>query len=236
LRLKVFLADPLSEGWYDHDWPELPEVTILRRNRLRPGARVFDLGAHQGVVAMMLAHEVGTSGQVVALEALPHNAETAEKNVSLNGMSQVEVIQAAISDRSGTMTFHQRLNGSLDGGTGDQGELVVPTLTIDELAERFGMPDVVFLDVEGAECLALSSASRVVASPADFFIEVHVGQGLEKLGGSVQQVLSHFPRERYELLGRAEGDAEFRPLTENDPLFSDRFFLVALRHAPAHES
>lgn len=236
VRLKVFLADPLSEGWYAKDWPDLPELAILRRSRLRPGNRVFDLGAHQGVVALMLAHEVGVTGQVVALEALPHNAEIARKNAALNEVAQVEVIHAAVSDRSGTLTFNQRLNGSLDDGSADQGQVVVPSVTLDELADRFGMPDVVFLDVEGAECLALSSASRVLASPADFFVEVHVNAGLEKLGGSVQEVLSHFPQDQYERLGRAEQDAEFRPLVENDPLFSDRFFLIATRHAPTPES
>ena len=67
--LKVLLVDPLSEGWYDVDWAELPEIAALRNSLLRPGARVFDLGAHQGVVAMMLAREVGERGLIVAVEA-----------------------------------------------------------------------------------------------------------------------------------------------------------------------
>jgi hypothetical protein len=53
--LTVRLADPLAKGWYDHDWPELAEITLLRKGRLHEGARVFDLGAHQGVVALVLA-------------------------------------------------------------------------------------------------------------------------------------------------------------------------------------
>lgn len=54
-RLKVYLADPMAQGWYDSDWPELPELARLRQSRLRPGARVFAVGAHQGVVAAMIA-------------------------------------------------------------------------------------------------------------------------------------------------------------------------------------
>jgi protein-L-isoaspartate(D-aspartate) O-methyltransferase (PCMT) len=72
--LRIALRDPLAEGWYDHDWGTQPEIDVLRSGRLRPGARVFDLGAHQGVVALMLARIVGPAGHVVAVEAEPHNA------------------------------------------------------------------------------------------------------------------------------------------------------------------
>src|SRR4051812_44160356 len=64
-ELRIELGDPLAQGWYDNDWPELPEVVLLKRHGLRRGARVFDLGAHQGVVALMLADAVGPTGQVI---------------------------------------------------------------------------------------------------------------------------------------------------------------------------
>src|SRR5688572_27418763 len=50
VELKVLLGDPLAERWYDLDWPALPEFELLRHHGLGPGARVLDLGAHQGVV------------------------------------------------------------------------------------------------------------------------------------------------------------------------------------------
>ena len=228
-RFKVYLADPLAQGWYDNDWTELPEITLLRTSKLQPGARVFDIGAHQGVVALMLASEVGTSGQVVAVEPSPHNCAAALKNQDLNGAVQMEVIQAAVSEKTGTLSFGRGLNGQIDDGTGARGQFDVDSTTIDALAIRFGMPDLVFIDVEGAEHLALEGAYRVLQTDADFFVEVHVGYGLEKLGGSVEKVLSYFPQERYSLVGRAEADKEFRLLTMADHLFSDRFFLIARR-------
>jgi FkbM family methyltransferase len=228
-RLKVYLADPLSQGWYDHDWPPLPEIAELQKSRLRPGARVFDIGAHQGVVAAMLALRVGPSGQVVAVEASDHNCRAAAKTRELNGLSQVEVVRAAVAERPGRLDFNEGLNGQIDDGSGSTGRVSVDAITLDGLAERFGPPDVVFLDVEGAECLALSGGHRVLASGADFFVEVHVGCGLEKLGGSTARVLSFFPADQFELLARAEGDAAFRPLGRDDPLTRDRFFLIARR-------
>src|SRR5215831_18416703 len=157
-RLRVYLADPLSQGWYDHDWGNLPEITALQESQLRPGARVFDVGAHQGVVAAILARVVGPTGQVVAVEANPHNCRAAVKNRELNGLPQIEVVQAAVSDKPGTLVFNKGLNGRIDDGSGAWGRLSVEAITIDRLADRFGLPNVVFIDVEGAEFLALAGA------------------------------------------------------------------------------
>ncbi|MDW8244845.1 MAG: FkbM family methyltransferase [Thermogemmata sp.] len=225
----MYLADPLSQGWYDHDWPLLPEIVELQKSRLRIGATVFDIGAHHGVVAAMLAMQVGPFGRVIAVEASRHNYLVALKNRDLNGLNQIEVVHAAIADQSGTLMFNEGLNGQLDDGTGAGGRVLVKALTLDELAGKYGLPDVVFIDVEGAEHLALSGGRRLLGSDTDFFVEVHVGCGLEKLGGSVADVLSYFPKDRFDLLVRAEADSEFRPLEPHDPLINQRFFLIARR-------
>lgn len=226
--LRVHLGDPLAAGWYDHDWAEIPEIAVLRGTCLRAGARVFDVGAHQGIVALMLAREVGSSGQVIAVEPNPHNAAAAIKNRDLNQLHQVEIVEAAVSDRSGTVIFSEGLDGQLDDGSGDGGRMTVVSTTVDDIAARFGMPDVVMIDAEGAECMILAGAQRVLASKAAFAVEVHVGCGLEKLGGSVDRLFAFFPSNRYAVLGRSEADETFRPVTEDDPLTRDRFFLLAL--------
>jgi FkbM family methyltransferase len=225
--LKVHLADPLARGWYDHDWPQLPEIVALRGTSLREGARVFDLGAHQGVVAMMLAREVGAAGRVIAVEPNPHNAAVALKNRDSNGMTQIDVLQAAVSDHAGTLVFNEGLDGQIDDGSGAFGRISVSSTTLDDLADRFGMPSVVVIDVEGAECLVLAGGQRVLASGADFVVEVHVDAGLEKLGGSVERVISYFPPSAFTLMVRSENDERFRPFRQDDPITQCRFFLLA---------
>ncbi len=227
-NLKVALNDPMAAGWYDCDWDELPEIALLRNHSLKPGGLVFDLGAHYGVVAMMLAREVTASGKVVALEASPHNANAIRENQSLNELNQIEVVQAAVSSQPGTLVFNEGLNGQIDDGSGAWGRFEVNAITIDALAQQYGDPNVVFLDVEGAELLALAGATRTIGTAADWFIEVHTKHGLEKLGGSVNEVLAHFPEDRFERYIRAEEDTQFRLYRPNDPALADRFFLVAL--------
>ena len=103
----------------------------------------------------------------------------------------------------------------------------VVSVTLDGLAEQYGLPGLVTIDVEGAECMVLDGGQHVLASGADFAVEVHVNTGLEKLGGSVKRVLSFFPAPRFIVSMRAEGDEVFRPLADGDPLLHDRFFLLA---------
>lgn len=162
VRLKVRIADPLAQGWYDHDWGPLPEIDLLRHGALTPGARVFDLGAHQGIVALILAHHVGPSGQVVAVEALPHNARLAAVNRDLNGFAQVHVEAAAVADRPGELEIAMDLDAQVKHAATDIGTVRVPAVTVDQLAERHGPPDVLFIDVEGYECHVLRGAARTL--------------------------------------------------------------------------
>ena len=229
VRLKVRIADTLAQGWYDHDWGPLPEIDLLRQGALHPGARVLDLGAHQGVVAMILAHHVGPSGQVVAVEALPHNARMAEVNRDLNGFGQIRVEAAAVSDQPGELEISTGLNGQVRNAATDIGTTRVPAVTVDGLAERHGPPDVLFIDVEGYECHALRGAGRTLERRPECYVEVHGGCGLERAGGSVADVFRLLPASGYELLAWTE--ARPMPAVVAGPADcpQGRFFLVARR-------
>jgi FkbM family methyltransferase len=224
VSLQVQIADPLGKGWYDRDWDAMPEVELLRQHGLRPGATVFDLGAHHGVVALVLADIVGRSGRVVALEADPHNVEVARENARLNPAYPVRVVHAAISDTSGELLFTH------NGHVGDDSEsgMRVRCMTIDELAAEHGRPDVLFIDVEGFECQALRGAAATLASRPDCYVEVHVGEGLERFG-SVDEVLAHFPDETYaKWVADLDAGQGFVPYAPDLPLLARRFMLVAI--------
>lgn len=225
--LTIQLADPLGEGWYDQDWPELPEVALLRRHGLRTGARVFDLGAHQAVVALMLARVVGPEGRVVAVEAEAHNARVARVNRDLNGAENLEIVHAAVASAPGTLEFFEGLNGSVDV-SGGWGRVSVPARTIDDLAREFGPPDVLFIDVEGYEREALRGAVETLARCPDAYVEVHAGAPLSRFGATPEDVIAYFPEGRYERWMASDESPEFIPLRLESPLLKDRFFLVAV--------
>ena len=143
-----------------------------RRARLRyrrtPGSGRHDARPRSGFV-----------GLVLAVEPNPHNAAVALKNRDLNGMTQIEVLEAAVSDQSGTVVFNHGLDGQLDDGTGAGGRMSVACVTLDELRAAPRHAGFVMIDVEGAECRVLKGGSRVLQSGADFAVEVHVNHGLK---------------------------------------------------------
>ncbi len=66
------------------------------------GGVFYDIGANLGFFSLLAAHLSGLeAGRVVAFEPAPDNAEAIRVNAALNRVSNVEVICAAVADRSG---------------------------------------------------------------------------------------------------------------------------------------
>jgi FkbM family methyltransferase len=228
-QFQLWISDPTAKSWYDRDDPEVPsEMSFLAQHRLRSGATVFDCGAFQCLIAMILAKFVGTTGKVVAVEASPHNYEASIRNCRLNDASNVAVIHSAVSDTSDPIEFNYRGNGQVDDGTGAFGRIAVPSISVDELTRRYGPPDVLFVDVEGFESKVLRGAVATLSrySP-DCFFEMHVGCGLEKFGGSVKSFIDSLHGYGYQLWMSGPGLDTFIPFSERSSLVEARFFLIA---------
>lgn len=239
VRHKVVIASEYGER-YAGDWPELQEIAWLKRGRLKPGARVFDLGASYGVIAMMLADVVGPAGEVIALEAQPAVAEVLAEISALNHLPQLTTLNAAVARESGSIPFGR--HGSVDDGTRRWGDQQVPAFSIDDLARRHGRPDVVFVDVEGYELEALLGAPESLQRGPDWFVEVHDPSMLAPYGATAEDVLGCLTGAGYEVLigleapyvqapdGGRVPQYPLMPLAETPrQVFSGRFFALAGR-------
>jgi FkbM family methyltransferase len=198
--IKVIIADPTAAKWYRDELPTASEMHFIRDYALKPGAHVFNIGAHQAVIASMLAQIVGSEGLVVALEPDPFSYNIALQNKALNQLDQIEVLHAAGADVSMMIEFGLAVGTS--GQIAAKGDglptISVQAYSVDDLTERYGRPDVLYIDVEGFEEKVLSGARRTLESARpDCVIEVHIGLGLEKQGGSPAGILSFFPPEIY---------------------------------------
>jgi len=149
---------------------------------VHPGAVVWDVGANVGLFGFAAAAAAGRTGRVVAVEPDTWLVGLLRRSALLEGdRGPVAVVPAAVSDRPGLGRFHiarrNRSTSYLDGyGTtqtgGSRAEQVVPTITIDLLAEQFPWPDVLKIDVEGAEMLALAGAVNTLARKPVVICEV----------------------------------------------------------------
>jgi hypothetical protein len=219
-ELRLHIADWIGREWYGSGLHELEEIRLLSQHQLRPGACVFDIGAHQCVVALMLAGVVGKSGRVIAVEADYHNARVGRVNAELNEAANVEVLYAAAAAEEGYLTIGPVPN--------------VKAVTVDALSCEYGAPDVLYIDVDGAEVQVLKGAKETIRTHRpDLFIEVHVGAGLEAAGGSIEAVLQHFPADAYDLLVfRDEKGSQPVPYRSDLSLLESRFFLLAISRSP----
>jgi FkbM family methyltransferase len=216
----------VGKEWYDRDWPSIEEINLLSANRLKVGARVFDLGAHQGVYAMIMSRTVGNSGRVVALDPNPTNIELATENCRLNEIDNIELVQAACGSQCGSIRFGHQLNSLV---AQDGNGFSVDVLTVDHLAAKYGPPDVVFIDVEGFEGEVLTGARLTrERSESDWFVEVHMNGSLQSFGWTCDQILAFFPSERYCNYVASESERVFVSMENGMHLLTDRFFLVAI--------
>lgn len=223
IPLTLKIADPMANLWYGQGCDrELPELAFLRQRRLRPGARVFDIGAHQGVLALQLASIVTNIGRVVGIEPGEFNYRAALANKAINAATNLTIINAAASERNQEVRFHQGLNGRIGQGR------PVPSCTIDFLSRYYGIPDVVFVDVEGYEQMVLQGAPMTLHAGPDWHVEIHQGTGLEWFGGTAKAIVTQFQSAGYTLYVQLRMDyrGEYQPLTH---IPSGHFYLIAVR-------
>lgn len=220
--LRIELADAMAEGWYDRDQPHTAELQALEdRGWLVPGATVFDLGAHQCVVALMISRAVGPKGTVVAIEAERHNARVATRNRDRNGATNLHIIHAAASSAAGVLNFEEGLNGRVNESA--IGTTQVRAVSVDELAAEYGPPTIVFVDVEGFENLVLDGAAMTLrAATAAFLVEVH---DVDRRVGTLAEIVAHFPDGwKLEQAPVEVARQEFVPFAGDD---LGRFYLLA---------
>src|SRR5688572_13621160 len=72
--------------------------TRLFRELIRPGMVVVDVGANIGYFSLLASTLVGPTGRVYAFEPDPVNCALLRKNVRLNRVTNIEVIESALSD------------------------------------------------------------------------------------------------------------------------------------------
>lgn len=153
-----------------------PEVQEALATLVRPGMRVFDIGANAGFFSVVLARLVGPDGEVVAVDPDPANLESVREQAQLNPELRLTPVHAAVGAHLGRGQLHADRPGSPMARVHDavDGERGLDVVTIDHLESTHGRADVIKLDIEGAEVEALEGAPRALArATGTWLIETH---------------------------------------------------------------
>jgi FkbM family methyltransferase len=139
-----------------------------------PGMIAYDVGANIGYLSLLLSLFVGTQGKVVAFEALPENIERLHANLALNKTgAHVQVVPAAVVERTRAVRFligPSDDTGKAEGSAGRQKvtyqeSIQVEGLSLDDFVYGQGgpAPDLIKMDIEGGEVLALPGMRRILS-------------------------------------------------------------------------
>lgn len=151
-----------------------PHITKVFTSLIKNGDTVLDIGANLGYFSVIAAPLVGDHGKIIAFEANPSLSGLVERSFMVNGMfrnGKSRLFNKGVMDRCGEMVFRFPSNrmgsGSFlisekeDNSDGID-EIVVPVVALDELLGPEFTADVVKMDIEGSEPLALKGMSQII--------------------------------------------------------------------------
>lgn len=142
-----------------------------------PGATVYDIGANVGIYTLLASTKAGLSGKVYAFEPVERNLQYLRRHVALNQLQNCLILKTVVSNQDGTRRFSATSDDFSMGHLSQNGEREVPSVSLDSCIygqRALRPPDIIKIDVEGAESEVLQGASRTLAEfhPA-LFVEVH---------------------------------------------------------------
>ncbi|HXT22791.1 MAG TPA: FkbM family methyltransferase [Thermoanaerobaculia bacterium] len=129
---------------------------------IRSGDSVFDIGANVGFHTLLFSRLVGPRGRVTAFEPLDRNLEYLSRHLQLNAAENVAVIPVALSDEPGRGFMDARGNPSMARLADDGRAVLVESLDHLIAANRVPIPQLLKIDVEGAESRVLRGASKTL--------------------------------------------------------------------------
>lgn len=196
--VELFVDESAFSGWssmIEGNYDKLLLDTLMEQTNGIEGKVLWDVGAHFGYSSLVFAQMTGSQGQVVSFEPNPHNAERFNMHVQRNNFlsDRIQLKQLALSNKNGTTSFSISANveGSQSTGSHLSGILAaketeeynrfafhdidIQTIRGDDLLlkENLPYPDIIKIDVEGAEKLVLEGCPTILSKRPVLLIEIH---------------------------------------------------------------
>jgi FkbM family methyltransferase len=202
-------------------WEWWVETALSRL--VRPGQVAVDVGAHFGYYTVALAQAVGEQGKVFAFEANPHLVELLTAGVITNGLTDiVTVINAAIIDHEEIVSF--RVDPRFSGGghlahpidTAALDSYTIQATTLSAALAGVDRIDVLRMDIEGCEPLALRGAEALIRNSPELTIVSEWDVGMMSDRGDVSEMVHWLAAMDFAFWEIKTEDATLRPCTAEE--------------------
>lgn len=149
-----------------------PDLEALM-TAVRPGDVVYDIGANMGLFSIMLGHRVGAGGRVVSFEPQSEVFAHLKTNIRLNGLENVRAFQKAlgaeheagfVSIAGQSVLSRVRPAGETARGPREEVDVVIGDDFVK--AEGLPVPQLIKIDVEGAEYGVIRGLANTLSQPA----------------------------------------------------------------------
>ncbi len=159
--VKWVVGSSIHGCWLGHY--ELDKQQVIQRF-VKPGMNVLDIGANAGFYTLAASRLVGKNGHVWAFEPFAENANNLLRHLHLNDITNVTMVQAVVSDAAGVVGFNIAPNNAMGSISEETGGYQVPSVALDDLLAKgiLPVPDVIKMDVEGAESRVLDGSQRLL--------------------------------------------------------------------------
>lgn len=194
--MHIFLpssTDIYLTGGKSHD----SEIRLARflMSQLHSGYIFLDIGAHYGYFSLLAAQLVGDAGQVYSFEASPKTFRLLEQNTA--DYAQMHSYNLAVSDTSGDMVFYEfpNLYSEYNSMEIEQymeepwykasppEEIHVESIVMDDfLEERNLVPNLIKIDVEGAEYHVIKGMQRTLEAHAPVVVMEYLSDDRSNVG------------------------------------------------------
>jgi FkbM family methyltransferase len=166
-----------------------PNITsfIVERMSGSPGRVFVDIGANIGYYSIVVGEQF-PHASVVSIEAFPSILQKLRLNVKLNHLSNVRIIDAAVSDKTGYIDIYYsgKCNEGATttvGGRFNSEPLRVPCKPLPELLtnKEISAARVIKIDVEGAEASVISGLAPILKHlPYDVEVIIEISGSSEQ--------------------------------------------------------
>jgi FkbM family methyltransferase len=164
-----------------------PELDYLQQILL-PGMTFVDAGACYGIYSLAASKMVGPQGRVIAFEPASRAFRVLQKNIELNGLTNVHAYPLALTEKEGKAWLYHHPNVGCDSLGKDDSftdrEEETATDSLDNMLQKLSVDqlDVLKMDVQGAEELILRGARRIIESKHPAIIFEIFPEGANALG------------------------------------------------------
>lgn len=220
-RAPLFVTPEAGLGYLIRPLDKIdPTILEFVDHYVKPGFTVWDVGANLGLFGIAAAVKAGSSGQVIAVEpdtwlsTLLHKSARSQSETT----APIEVISLAVSNAIAMRRFsvarRSRATNHLEGYGSTQTNGVryteqVLCVTLDWLGDYLPAPDILKIDVEGAETQALQGGLNLIRQKRPMLLIEVMRDNYQAVSALLTPIGYHFFDAEADLLCQSPGNTPF---------------------------